>query len=78
LRINVINRQDDKFPILIITASNYRESVALKKLMEETKAAQEIGVKHGVAKMCYPPVGCSLWDNKGNIESISFRFLIGD
>ena len=78
MRITAHNRQDDEFPILDLEVENQRDVDILKKLLVDLRKVQEIGIVHGVAEECEPPVGYSTYVSKHNIRSMSIKILIGE
>lgn len=75
MKLNTVNRQGDKWPVLELTAENDREGRRLRKLMKDFGAIQKAGIEFGVATGGWPP--CGNVTHHYACDSISVRVLLG-
>jgi len=75
MKLNIVNRQGDAFPVLELDAENDKEGQQLKELMGDMEKVQGYGIRYGVATNGYPPCG----QNKHHfaIDGIAVRVILG-
>ena len=75
MKLRIVNRQGDAFPMLDVTAENDKEGQQLKDLLKDMGKVQEYGIECGVATEGCPPCGNST--HHYAVDSISVRVILG-